>query len=121
MTLPPAQLLPFAATSADLTLYTGLMVLRGWSFAETAGATASFALYDGADDTTVQVVPINLIANETTRDLITGNGLLIRTGLFLEMFSGTIKGTIYFNPLLHADDHDWAIGDWGPYYVHPGA
>lgn len=119
--LPPAQLLPFAATTTDLTLYTGNAVLLGWSFAETTNsATASLTLNDGPDDTYPEIVRINLAINESTRDYPPGNGILIRTGIFLEILSGSVEGTIWFLPITNAYDLSFAIGDLGIYRMHPG-
>ena len=119
--LPPAQLLPFAATSADIKLYTGNAVLLGWSFAETTNsAGASLTLNDGPDDTYPEIVRVNLAQNESTRDYPPGNGILIRTGIFLEMLSGTVEGTIWYLPITNALDRSWAVGDLGAYNIHPG-
>lgn len=122
MSLPPAAVLPFATTSTDLTLLTGPFILRGWAFKETTGsAAATFELYDGPDDTTVLVVPINLATSESTRDWLTGNGIIIRTGLFLEMLTGSIKGTIWYTPIINVSDVAVAQGEWGDLFVRPGA
>lgn len=121
MTLPPAQILPVAATSADVQLLTGLFVLRGWAFQETTNAAgAVLTLHDGADDTAPLVVPITLATNESTRDYPPGNGILLRTGLFLEMVSGTVQGSIWYSAITHHGDVELVEGDQGPYFMRPG-
>lgn len=121
MSLPPAAILPFATTTVDVTLLTGPFILRGWALVETTGsAGAGCEFYDGADDTTVLGVPINLNASESTRDFIPGNGAILRTGLFLEMISGSIKGAIFYTPITNVADLQIATGEWGDLFVRPG-
>lgn len=119
--LPPAQKLPFAATTTDLTLYTGTGVLLGWSFTETTGsAAAELTLNDGADDTCPEFFDITLSSGQSTRDYPPGNGLMIYTGLFLEVVSGSVKGTIWYLPITNALDLSWAHGELGVYNIRPG-
>ena len=119
--LPPAQLLPFAARTSDLQLYTGAGVLLGWSFTETtSAAVAELTLTDGTASTFPEYFDITLSSGQSTRDYPPGNGLLIRTGLFFHRVSGTIKGTVWFLPITNVDDRSWAEGDLGVYHVRPG-
>lgn len=116
--LPPAQLLPFAATAADLTLFTGAAIVRGWSFCETTGsASASLTVLDGTATGTPEVVRIALATSESTRDSLTGSGILCRTGIFVHRLTGTFEGVIWFNPITNAEDHGWAMGDLGLYRI----
>lgn len=121
MSLPPAQVLPVVATSADVQLLTGLFVLRGWSFAESTGSAAvTFELYDGTDETYPLVAAFGLAQATGTSLAIPGNGVIIRTGLFVEMLSGSVKGAVWYNAITHTADVELVTGDQGPYLVHPG-
>lgn len=121
MGLPPAQVLSIAATSADAQLLTGLYVLRGWSFGESTGsAVATLDLHDGIDATTPLVASVAVAQSGATTFQIAGNGILLRTGLFLDMTAGSVKGSIWYNAITHVDDVDIVEGDQGPYWFRPG-
>lgn len=119
--LPPAQLLPFDATSADVQLLTGLYVLRGWSVLETTGAAAaSLLLRDGAS-TTAPVVASASLAQGTTSTSTTGTGgLLLRTGLYLDVTAGSVSGTVWYNAVTIIDGIAIVAGDEGGYIFEPG-
>lgn len=119
--LPPAQVLPFAATSADVTLYTGAAVLLGWALVETTGtASAALDIRDGTGTAGQSVVPVTLAANESTRDYPPGNGIAIQFGLFIDMTSGSARGTLWYLPVTSEDDLAFVHGQLRNYWVKPG-
>lgn len=121
MALPPAQVLPFAATSADVQLLTGLFVLRGWSMNETTGsAVATAVLRDGTSTSAPSVASIALASAGAASQWLSGNGVLLRTGLFLDITAGSAAGTIWYNAITHTTDVELVEGDQGPYFMHPG-
>lgn len=66
-----------------------------YSFAETTGAApASFVLYDGNDTTGSIVMPVNLLANESTREYTGHEGVPYMGGLYLHIISGSITGAV---------------------------
>ena len=115
--LPPAHLFPFAATTTDVTLYTGTGILLGFSFAETAGAAAQLTVNDGPDDTYPEILRVNFAANGYTQGTCGPAGVLIRTGLFVEILSGTAEGSLWLLPVTNAYDRSWAHGDLGVYRI----
>lgn len=112
MRIGPAQVLPFATTAVDVTPYRGAAILHGWAVKETTNAApASFNLCDGTGGPVI--VPITLATNESTRDWLDGAGIIVRTGLYVDVLSGSVSGTLWFRPVdpdidqLELDVHDW--------------
>lgn len=120
--LPPAAVLPIPATSADLTLLTGAFILRGWNFGETTGAAAATAnLYDGTATGTVLVASIFLASGTSTTTRGSDAGIIVRTGLYLDMLSGSLSGAIYYTPITELAHREWALGEWSAERFRPGA
>ena len=85
-----------AATNASQQFFTGPARLMGWALRETTGAAgAQCDLYDGNDATGGLVVPFTFNANESVRDWLGPNGVLIQRGGFLNMLAGSVKGTLF--------------------------
>lgn len=121
MALPPAQHLDIAATSADVQLLTGLYVLRGWSVFETTGAAAASAiLRDGAGTTSPIVAAVNLAQGTSATNTTGTGGLLIRTGLFLDMTAGSLSGSVWYNALTLIEGGVLIAGDEGAYLYDSG-
>lgn len=121
--LPPAMVFPIHVTFPDeLVVHAGAGVLRGWAIQEnSAAAGADFVIYDGPSLANVQIAPISLTSNESTRDYPPGNGIIVRTSLVVGMLDGEIAGSLWFTPLTYAEDLEWAFGERGPYLMHPGS
>lgn len=70
----------------------------GWSVAETTGtAGAIVRLHDGSQTTGEVFTRINLVANESVRDIWPGKGIRCFTGrVFLEVVSGSVEGVLYW-------------------------
>lgn len=120
--LPPAAVLPIPAGTADLTLLTGPFLLRGWSFGETTGSAAGAAnLYDGASASGVLVASVFLLQGTSTTSRGSDAGIIVRTGLFLDMLAGNLSGAVYYTPLTHLANREWALGEWSAEAFRPGA
>lgn len=121
MPLPPAMVFPSSFDEGDTLIFTGAAVLRGWSIYETTGdGPAAALIFDGSASSPVLVSRVDLLASESTREWFSGNGILLRTGLFVANAAGAIAGSFYLSPISHADDVSWAFGESGPYFVHGG-
>jgi hypothetical protein len=107
-----AEIIDMPTTTASVSLITRSGVLYGWSFKETTGsAAASLALVDGTAENTQGIVSINLLANESTRDLGGQPGIWVNSGVYCHVLSGSVSGKIYFQAL--SDDEILAILDRG--------
>ena len=96
---PPAQSVAIPTTTTDVQILGGMCLLMGWAFVETTGsAAATFDLYDGVGSGGQLVAPLSLSSGQSTRDLMTGSGIEIRGGLFLDMLTGSIKGAVWLIP-----------------------
>lgn len=96
----PILAINIPATSTDLAFVTRGGRLFGWAVEESTGsATAKLELMDGTSNNGQRIVPITLLANESTRDVWGKPGVLIQTGVWLHLVAGSVRGTIYFLPL----------------------
>jgi hypothetical protein len=83
---------PVAGVSGIVVTSAGLV--SGWSFAETAGATAKIRIRSGIDVNQAVLMVLTLSANESTRDFLT-LPVEFKAGLYLELVSGAVEGVIY--------------------------
>ena len=84
------------ATTTTAQFFTGPARLMGWALRETTGAAgASCDLYDGNDVTGGIMVPFTFLANESVRDWLGPNGVLITRGAFLNVLTGSVKGALF--------------------------
>lgn len=87
--------LPWLATAASLQLVERADRILFWSFLETTGtARATIRLRDGSDTGAAVIVPISLSAGESTRDWLGPQGIPCRAGVYLEVVSGSVEGSI---------------------------
>lgn len=115
--LPPAESVSFAARSTDLQLVNGGGVIVGWSFQEsTNAAAATLELYDGTGTGGNLLSPITLVTNESTRDLIGGDGLQFRNGVFFHAVSGSVKGAVWVVTAARYDEARLLAG-WGNWWA----
>lgn len=92
----PARPVPVPATTASRLIYGRGAVVMGWSFVESTGAaTARVNLYNGHDATGTLVVPISLLAAESTRDYLSPAGVYFDSGVWLEVVTGSITGSVW--------------------------
>lgn len=73
--------------------------VAGYAIRETSGtAGAVVRLLDGFDSNGDLLVPINLSANESVRDWFQPTGISYGAGLYVQVVSGTIEGTVFLAP-----------------------
>jgi hypothetical protein len=98
MLLPAAKVLPILTTTTDVALAGGLWVVRGWAFKNTDGANpASVELYDGTGTNGALIVPVDLLAGESTRDWLSGSGIAAESGLYLHVAAGSVEGSVWYS------------------------
>jgi hypothetical protein len=95
--LPPAQPTTILTTTTSRQIVSGACVIVGWSFVEpTNAAPAAFELWDGTSAAGDIITTITLVTNESTRDLVGVQGLLVENGVYLSVLSGTVRGSLWF-------------------------
>lgn len=112
MRLPPARTLPIATTTASGLLVGGASILTFYGFTETTGAAgAEVELIDGDGTSGAVIVNVTLQQGESTRDLIPAPCLNVRTGLYLHVVSGSIKGSVWIVPAELAEPFELTQGE----------
>lgn len=93
----PLRPLPVGAVSSPgAAIDWGDWYLAGWSFRETTGtAAAAFDLIDGGDANGVIIASVTLQPNESIRDDVGGHMLTVRSGLFIAVTAGTVRGAVW--------------------------
>lgn len=86
----------FPPGSASGQLETRSGRLLGFAVRETAGAAARFRLRNGGDANGQILVPVALLANESSRDWYGPQGLECSRGLFLEALAGAFEGVAWY-------------------------
>lgn len=95
----PSQSQAFPATTTGTILISGRGVLTGWALKETTGAAvATLNIWDGTDNRGLLLAPVNLAANESTRDWFSDWGIAFSRGLFVEVLSGSVSGALWVIP-----------------------
>ena len=62
---------------------------------ETSGTTAAvYRLWDGVNNAGQLLLPVSLVAAESTRDDFHAHHLTFRTGLYFELVSGACEGSV---------------------------
>lgn len=95
----PALVAGTPATAAAKLLAGARGVLVGYAFIETTGTgAATFDLVDGLDANGPVVVPFALTPGQSTRDWFALPGIVIRRGLFLNVLTGSVRGSAFYVP-----------------------
>lgn len=98
--------IPIPASSNSALLFGGAGRITWYSFSETTGAAgAQLQLIDGSNNTGALIMPVNLNANESTREAVEHHGIPFSNSLYLNILSGTVNGS-----LVIIDERDWV--DW---------
>lgn len=93
----PILTFPIAATTVPRNLWSRACLLLGYGFVETTGAaTAEVDILDGNDANGALCSPIALLAGQSTRDNMPGEGVFLQSGPFLNVLSGSIRGAIWY-------------------------
>lgn len=84
---------------ASLKLAVSAGQLAGFSITETSGvSTARVRLRDGLDTGGDVLMTVALSPGESARDWFLPHGIAYVTGLYVEVVSGAIEGTVYVGP-----------------------
>jgi hypothetical protein len=87
---------PTNLPAASALLYSGAGKVVGWAFRETTGTTtAVIRLWDGTANTGRLIAPIALGAGQSTRDSTPIGGILTLQGVYFELVSGTVEGSVW--------------------------
>lgn len=71
-------------------------VLRGYSLRETTGtAPAVFRIHGGLDAFAPVIAVVSLVAGESVRDWFGESGVRTRNGLYFELVTGTVEGSVW--------------------------
>lgn len=93
---PAAQPITLATVTTSKLVNGGQARLMGWCLIETTGsAAASLDMYDGGDSSGQLIGPISLTASQSTRDWLSGEGIRLRRGLFVNVLSGSVRGVFW--------------------------
>lgn len=99
----PVRTLPIVGTAANVDITNRPCRLYGYQFIEITGSSpAVIRLLDGGDVNGAEIVSIALTAGQSTRDWFGQPGLLVESGVFLNVVSGAIRGAIW--PLLLTEE-----------------
>lgn len=91
--------LPVTGASAPFALQ-GAFLLGGWAFVESTGlAPCSFDLIDGGAAGGTLVMPVTLGAGVSIRDLAPQDGIIVSSGLFVLINSGSVRGSLWVRDL----------------------
>lgn len=92
----PVRPVSVPVTTTDATPFKTSACLYGWSFVETTGAAgAQVDLYDGADESGQYIGSVMLASGASDTQLPGQVPLQIRTGLYVKVVSGSVKGAVY--------------------------
>lgn len=105
--IPPARSFATASPAVSGVLLNTAALIFGWSFRETTNsAIATVELYDGTGTNGQLLTSITLAINESTRDLMGGNGLEALGGIYLNVVAGSVKGAVWAVPASPDHLHD---------------
>lgn len=90
MTTPAAAT---ALTGSDQLVHTGQGSYRGITLRETGGSTAAVRVYDGTTAAGTILGSYALAANASL-DVDIANGVLCRTGIYVDIVSGAVEGSV---------------------------
>lgn len=111
--------IPVETTAVDKLISGGLTLVRGWSFRETTGgAPAVFELVDGSGPNGALLATFHIPSGLSTDIAIPGSGVAAFAGLFLNMISGSVRGSVWTSEATLLDG--FAFTD-GPVAIPGGA
>jgi hypothetical protein len=93
----PAE--PFDLPTASGVIVAGRLLVMGVFIGESTGAaTAKVRFRDGSAVTGTRLTPYTLAANESVRDWFGDYGYVYQQGVFMELVSGSVEGSIMVVP-----------------------
>lgn len=107
----PVDTLPIPVSTVGYQVFARGGRLFGWSFVETTGAAiAQVRLIDGSGPTGAEIVNITLSSGQSTRDWLAKPGIRIRSGVYVDVVAGSIRGSIW--PLLLDDEEIYLLAGY---------
>ena len=89
----------FNLTASGRLITEGELVLMGWALYEVTNANpATILFYDSESATGNPVFPVTLLKNESSRETWAPRGVWIRRGLYANVTSGQVEGSIFWLP-----------------------
>lgn len=108
----PVEAIPFVVPATSRQITQRPCRLYGLGVTETTGqAGAAVQLIDGGDANGSLVTDISLVPSESTRDWYGQPGIRVRSGLFLSVLSGTVRGVVWALLLTEDEILKMALGD----------
>jgi len=93
----PAHYIYFDLNATGKMLTNFAVVMCGWSIRNISSTTlATLDVYDGTDATGNPLFPINLSANETSREWFLPGGVLMLDGVYVNVTAQEVKGSIFY-------------------------
>ena len=98
---PPARHSQFDLSSASQQLGVFPVLFMGWSFKNaSSSATATLTIYDATGAGGAGEFPVQLAADESSREWFGPMGVLFQSGIFVDVTAGQVKGSVFYVPLL---------------------
>lgn len=92
----PVETIPLALPAVSGQITQRPCRLYGFGFTEITGAVnAAVQLLDGGNSGGALITDVALVPAESTRDWYGRPGILVQSGLFLNVLSGSIRGSVW--------------------------
>lgn len=99
----PSRPIPFVGVSGNTLVYSGRCILTGVTANNTNAASGVIQLLDGLDATGVPAWQVHAGGTNQVQSILPNNGVLMDIGVFMEVSSATITGSVLLIPLAHYD------------------
>lgn len=92
----PAHPITLDVNATGVTVCGFSVILFGWAVRNASATTlASFDVYDGTDHSGVSVFPVNLAANEASREWFGPNGIEFKNGVYFNVTAQHVTGAVF--------------------------
>lgn len=94
----PAHYVYFDLSATGKALVAFSVVLYGYTLVNPSGAaTAAINLYDGTDTSSAEpILPLTFAVSESLSDWFGPNGILFKNGVYANVTSGEVKGSVFY-------------------------
>lgn len=93
----PAHYIAFDLSGAGKMLTNYAIVLYGWALKNPSGAsTAAADIYDNTDGTGTAIIPLTFATSESIGDWFGPGGILLKNGVYVNVTSGEVKGSLFY-------------------------
>lgn len=95
---PAAKILPVVLDAAPLQAFGGMIILRGWALLNpNPAASVQVVMYDGTNNTGTPIAVVDLLPSESTREWFSDGGIAVESGLYIEVGSDVVGGSIFYS------------------------